>query len=236
MGKSFAITKKELKMYFNSPIAYVMITVFLLIVGWFFSSNIFLANTASLRFIFTIVPWIFLFFIPAITMRLIAEEKKRGTIETLVTMPIQDSNVIVGKFLAAMLLLVVALFMTFPYPITVASLGNVDGGEIIGGYIALVLLGALYISIGLFASSLTENQIVAFIIGFLIIFVIFMLNKVLIFLPGPLASFFEYISTDLHFNNLMRGVIDSKDLVYFISFTFLFLFLATRTLASRKWR
>ncbi|MBN1754928.1 ABC transporter permease [bacterium] len=236
MSKSLSIVKKELKMYFNSPIAYVIITVFLLIVGWFFSSNIFLANQASLRFIFSIVPWIFLFFVPAITMRLIAEEKKQGTIETLVTMPINESTIIWGKFLAATILLAVALFLTITYPLTVSILGNLDSGEIVGGYLGLLLLGGSYIAMGLFASSITENQIVAFIIGFMIIFVFFMLDKVLIFLPGPIASIFEYFSTDTHFQNLMRGVIDSKDLIYFISLIFLFLFLSTKLLVARKWK
>jgi len=228
--------KKELKSFFDSPIAYIVITIFLLISGWFFFSDLFLVNQASLRNLFNIVPFIFMFFVPAITMRLISEEKRSGTIEVLLTLPVKDHQIILGKFLAGMILVSVAVILTLIYTITLSMLGDLDSGSVIAGYIGLIFLGATYLSIGIFTSSLTQNQIVAFITSFLIIFVLYMLDKVLIFVPGFLASFLEYLSVDYHFSNISRGVIDSRDVIYYLSIIFLFLFLAVRALESRKWR
>ena len=235
MHNVFTIFKRELHSYFTSPIAYVVITVFLLISGWFFSSNLFLMNQASLRTAFSIIPLIFIFFVPAITMRLISEEKKSGTIELLVTMPIKDHEIVLGKYFAALVLLVVALAFTLIYAISLAFLGNLDAGPTIGGYIGLVFMGGTYLALGLFASSLTENQIVAFIISFLIIFVLFMLDKVLFFVPSGLTTIFEYLSIDYHFNNISRGVIDSRDVIYYLSVIVLGLVLASRMIERRKW-
>lgn len=235
MKKVYPIFKRELKAYFNSPIAYIVITVFLLISGWFFSSSLFLVNQATLRGAFGIIPLIFVFVVPAITMRLISEEKKSGTIELLVTMPVKDLEIILGKFLAALVLLTIAILLTLTYAITVSLLGDVDGGPVLGGYLGLILMGAAYLSIGIFVSSLTENQIVAFIISFLIIFALFILDQILMFIPSGLVSFFEYLSIDYHFANISRGVIDTRDLIYYISVIFFSLLLAVRSLESRKW-
>lgn len=235
MHNVISIFRKELRSYFNSPIAYIVITVFLLISGWFFSTNLFLINQATLRAAFGIIPLIFIFFVPAITMRLISEEKKSGTIELLVTMPIKDHEIVLGKFFAALVLLAIALIFTFFYGFTVAILGNADEGPIIGGYIGLLLMGGAYLALGLFASSLTENQIVAFIIAFLIIFVLFMFDKVLFFVPSWLATILEYLSIDYHFNNIARGVIDTRDLIYYLSMIVLGLTLASHMIERRKW-
>ncbi len=235
MHNIWSIYKKELKSYFNSPVAYIVITVFLLFSGWFFSSNFFLMGQATVRTALTVIPLIFIFFIPAMTMRSIAEEKKSGTIELLVTMPTRDVEIILGKFFASLTLLIVAVFFTLSYVLTASLLGNLDEGPTFGGYLGLILLGSAYLAIGIFASSTTENQIVAFIIGFAIIFVFFMLDKVLIFIPTPLVSIFEYLSTDYHFNSLARGVIDTRDIIYYISLTTFTLVLAARSLESRKW-
>jgi ABC-2 type transport system permease protein len=235
MSNVLSIYRKELKSYFNSAVAYIVITVFLLIAGWFFATNFFLIGQATVRTALSIIPLIFIFFVPAITMRTIAEEKKSGTIELLVTMPTRDMEIIVGKFLAGLTLLAIAVAFTLVYVITASLLGNLDGGPTFGAYVGLILLGSAYLSIGIFASSLTENQIVAFIISFLIIFVFFMLDKVLIFIPGPLVSIFEYLSVDYHFNSLSRGVIDTRDLIYYVSLTIFMLILAGRALESRKW-
>ena len=166
MSNVLTIFRKELKSYFNSPIAYIVITVFLLISGWFFSTNFFLMGQATVRTALSIIPLIFIVFIPAITMRSIAEEKGSGTIELLVTMPTRDMEIVLGKFFAALTLLTIAVLFTLAYVITAASLGNLDGGPTFGGYLGLLMLGAAYLSIGIFASSTTENQIVAFIISF----------------------------------------------------------------------
>jgi len=235
MNNVWSIYKKELKSYFNSAIAYIVITVFLLIAGWFFATNFFLMGQATVRTALSVIPLIFIFFVPAITMRAIAEEKKSGTIELLVTMPTKDEEIVLGKFLAALTLLAIALAFTLVYAITASLLGNLDKGPTFAGYLGLLLLGAVYLAIGIFASSTSENQIVAFIIGLAIIFVFFMLDKVLMFVPGPLVSLFEFLSVDYHFNSIARGVIDTRDLIYYLSLTIFALMLAVRSLESRKW-
>jgi ABC-2 type transport system permease protein len=229
------IYSKELKAYFNSTVAYIVIVVFLIITGWFFASNIFLANVASLRVIFEVIPLIFIFFVPAFTMRLFSEEKKTGTLEILLTKPITDLDLIIGKFLAAWALLAISLIPTLIYYFTVAAAGKVDIGPVIGGYLGLLLMGSVYVSIGIFASSVTENQVVAFIIGFMVIFILFMLNKVLFFIPNFLVPMFEYLSIDYHFSNIARGVIDTRDLIYYISLSYVFILFTQVSLERRKW-
>ena len=234
---TWTFTVKELRSFFNSAVAYVILTLFLLIAGWFFATSLFLIGQADLRDVFsTVIPLIFLFFIPALTMRLIAEEKKSGTIELLVTLPVRDVEIVLGKYLAAVILLAAALALTFAYPLTISLLGNPDGGALIGGYLGLLLMGGAYLAIGMFTSGMTQNQIVAFITGFVLIFALFMLDKVVMFFPGPIASVLEYASVTYHFENLARGVIDSRDVIYYLSLIILFLFLAVRSLEARKWR
>jgi len=236
MSNILAVFKREMKSYFNSPIAYIITTIFLLISGWFFSAGLFLVNEASLRNLMGIVPMIFIIFIPAITMRTISEERKVGTIELILTMPLKESEIILGKFLASLALLGIALFFTLVFTISIALLGNPDGGPIIGGYIGLLLMGAAYLSFGIFASSLSENQIVAFIVGFMIVLIFFLLDKILIFVPPYMVSALEYLSIDFHFNNILRGVIDTRDIIYYLSLTVFSLTLASQTLAIRKAR
>ncbi len=231
----FAIFRRELRSYFNSPVAYVVIVVFLAIIGWFFTSNLFLMNVASLRVVFELVPLVFLFFVPAITMRLLAEEKKSGTLELLTTKPVLDAEIILGKFLAAWVLLVAALVPTLLYVVTLAVLGSPDLGPVATGYLGLLLMGAVYIGIGLFASSLTENQIVAFIISFLIVLALFLMDKILMYVPEGIASTVEFLGIDYHFSNIARGVIDSRNVIYFLSLLGFSLYCATVSLERRKW-
>ncbi|MEK6649879.1 MAG: ABC transporter permease subunit [Bacteroidota bacterium] len=229
------ITARELRSSFNSPVAYVVIVVFLAIIGYFHTSNLFLLNVASMRLTFEFAPLAFLFIIPAITMRLIAEEMKTGTLELLATKPLRDMEVVLGKFFAAWTLIGIALLPTLVYASTMASLGEMDSGPVIGGYVGLLLMAAVYVSLGLLASSLTENQIVAFILGFLFCFVFFMLDKVLIYLPGFLTGIVEYLGADFHYQNIARGVIDTRDLVYFASVTGFALYLSVLSLQRRTW-
>lgn len=229
------VFRRELRSYFNSPVAYVVIVVFLAIVGWFFSSNLFLMNVASMRVVFELVPLVFLFFIPAITMRLLSEEQMTGTLELLTTRPVRDSEIVLGKFFAAWLLVAVTLLPTLLYVIALATLGPLDIGPVLSGYLGLLLMAAVYIGIGIFASSLTKNQIVAFIISFLIVLALFLLNKVLIYVPEGLASTFEFLGIDYHFSNIARGVIDSRNLIYFASLIGFSLLLASVSLERRKW-
>jgi len=230
------IFKRELRGYFDSPVAYVVITAFLLVTGWFFTTNFFVAAQADLRVIFSIIPFIFLFFTPAITMRLISEERKSGTMELMVTMPISDAAIVIGKYLASLALLAAAVLPTIVYLITVSLLGDIDGGPAIGGYIGLMLMGAAYLSIGTYGSSLTDSQVVAFIVSFFITFMFFLLDKVLFLLPSWMVSTVEYLSIESHFQNISRGVIDSRDLIYYLSLISLALYFASRSLASRRWR
>ncbi|MFN0158661.1 MAG: ABC transporter permease [Bacteroidota bacterium] len=235
LSNILTIFKREIRSYFNSAVAYVVIVVFLAIIGWFFTTNLFLANVASLRLVFELVPLIFLFFVPAITMRLLAEEKKSGTLELLTTKPVRDIEIILGKFLAAWSLLAAALLPTLIYFITLVSIGRIDVGPVISGYFGLLLMGAVYIALGVFASSLTENQIIAFIVGFLLVFAFFMLDKILLWVPEGLTTVVEFLGVNYHFSNIARGVIDTRNLIYFISITGFSLLLATVSLERRKW-
>ncbi len=229
------IFQKELRSYFNSAIAYVVIVVFLAIVGWFHISNLFLANIASLRLMFEIVPAVFLFVVPAVTMRLLSEEKKSGTIELLTTKPLHDAEIMVGKFLAAWALIGIALLPTLFYYITMSFLGSVDNGPVAGGYVGLLLMAGVYASVGLFASSLTENQVVAFIIGFVLVFALFMLDKILFYIPTGLTTIIEFLGIDFHFSNIARGVIDTRDIIYFLTLLGFTLYLTVLSLERRKW-
>jgi ABC-2 type transport system permease protein len=231
----YPIYRRELQSYFNSPVAYVVIIVFLVIIGWFFTSSLFLMNVATLTTVFEIVPWVYIGFVPAITMRLLAEEKKAGTIELLVTKPVKDVEIVLGKFLAAWTLLAAALAPTLIYLITIMPIGEVDLGPVFAGYLGLFLMGGVYVAVGLFASSLTENQIVAFIVTLLIVLALFLVDKMLIFLPEAFSTTLEFLSVDHHFNSIARGVVDSRDLIYFVSVTGFSLLLATFSLERRKW-
>ena len=229
------IFRRELQSYFNSAIAYVVLVVFLAITGWFHTSSLFLANAATLRLMFEIVPLVFLFVVPAITMKLLSEEMKSGTIELLTTKPLHDFEIVLGKFLAAWVLMGVALLLTFVYYFTMSAIGKIDNGPVIGGYFGLMLTAGVYVAVGLFASSLTENQVIAFIIGFVFVFSLFMLDKILIYVPESLASIVEFLGIDYHFSNVARGVIDTRDVVYFFSLLGFMLYLTVLSLGRRRW-
>ncbi|MBU1919863.1 ABC transporter permease [bacterium] len=234
MHNILSIGRREFRSYFDSPAAYIVITFFLLIAGYFFTSNLFLMNQANMRTLFGIVPLLFVFFVPEISMRLIAEEKKSGTIELLYTYPIKDSEIVIGKYLAALGFVAIMLLLTTVYAISTSMLGDMDGGQVAAGYIGLLLLGAAYLAIGVFASSITENQIVAFIVALSISFVFFILDKILFFLPLSLASILEYLSIEYHFQNIARGVIDTRNLIYYFSMIFVGLLLASHALSRRR--
>jgi ABC-2 type transport system permease protein len=229
------IYSKELRSYFNSPVAYIVIIVFLAIVGYFFSSSFFSNNMATMRGMFDMVPFVFLFFIPAITMRSFSEEKKQGTIELLLTKPVKDYELVIGKFLSAFVLMAITLLPTLLYVLVLLWMGEPDKGALIGGYLGLILMGGIYIGVGIFASSLTENQVVAFIIGFVAVFALFMMGKILQQVSPGLVSAVEFLSADYHYSNVSRGVVDSRDLIYYFSMIFLTIFLTKTSLESRKW-
>jgi len=238
MKEIWIITKHELQTTFDSLMAYIMIISFLGFSGfftWFFGGDIFYVNQASLSTFFSVAYWTLFFFIPALTMKLIAEEKKAGTMEMLLTKPITERQILWGKFLAILLLIIIALTLTLPYYITVWSLGPIDHGAIWSGYLGLILMSAAYISIGIFTSCLTNNQIVAFLLALLIgIFFHVIFGMIASNLTGSLGSVFNYLSLSNHFESISRGVIDSKDIIYFLSVIFLGLTGSEAILMKRK--
>jgi ABC-2 type transport system permease protein len=238
MKTIWLITRRELNSFFDSLIAFIMIILFLGFSGfftWISGSDIFMVGQASLRGFFSIAYWTLFFFIPALTMRLIAEEKKSGTIEMLLTKAVTDRQVIIGKYLATLLLIAIALAFTLPYVITLAKLGNLDAGGTICGYLALLLMSAAYTSIGLFTSSITSNQIVAFLSALFIgLFFHIIFQIIAGGMTGIIGQIINSLSVTVHFESLSRGVVDSKDLVYFGSIIFLGLFLTEVSLAKRN--
>ena len=228
---------KELKSYFNSPMAYIFLVIFALINGYFFTRTFFLFNQSDMRSLFNIIPLVYLFFIPAITMSLIAREKNLGTMEVISTLPLKEIEFVVGKFLAAFTLVLTGLIVTLIHFITLSQVGtNVDYGAVFTGYLGLALAGALYSSIGTFASSVTDNQVISFIIGIFIVLVFFLLDKMLMFVPISITGLIQYLSVDYHLSNISRGVIDSRNLIYFGSVIVFFLFTTIQVLNIRKWR
>ena len=228
------IFKKEFTAYFISPIAYIVISIFLLITGWFFFTPFFLYNQANLRNFFVLLPTVFSFVVPAVTMRLFSEEFNVGSYEILLTMPVTFRDVVLGKFLAAVAFLATMLLPTLAYPVFISFLGQLDWGPVLGGYIGAILLGAAFSAVGLFASSLTRNQIVAFIIGMAVCFGLTLIDKMLFFLPHSLLGFFEYLGADFHFQNISKGVIDSRDVLYFMSVCFVGIYGARLAMEQRS--
>ncbi len=237
MTNIFSVMRKEIRSYWNSPIAYIYVTVFLALVSWLFFENFFLQGQASLREFFGLLPMAFVLFIPAITMRLWAEEKKLGTIELLMTLPLRDHEVVLGKFFAAFLFLAISILLSLPLAIIVGALGNPDPGPIIGGYIGSLLMGAAFLAMGIFFSGLTENQIIALIISFVVAILLLLLDSTVILsrLPQSIAPAVDFLGIRSHFESIERGVVDSRDVLYFASITFFFLFLNVKAIESRKW-
>jgi ABC-2 type transport system permease protein len=227
------IFRKEFSAYFISPIAYIVIAIFLLVTGWFFFATFFLFNQANLRSFYALLPVVFAFVIPAITMRLISEEINVGSDEILLTMPVTLRDVILGKFLASVALVVAMMIPTIAYPLTVSFMGQLDWGPVVGGYLGAVFLGAAFSAVGLFASALTRNQIIAFIIGLTICFTLTLIDKLLYFLPQSMLGVFAYLGADFHFQNIAKGIIDSRDILYFVSICFVGLYGAYLALLHR---
>ncbi len=224
MKQVLHIFKKEFYAYFLSPIAYIVISIFLVVTGWFFFSTFFIYDLAGMRNFFAMMPIIFSFVAPAVTMRLFSEELNVGSYELLLTMPVTIRQVVLGKFLAGAIFMAIMLLPTISYPVTISFLGELDWGPVVGGYVGAILLAGSYCAVGLFASSLTRNQIIAFIIGLAICFSLTMLSNMLFFLPETLLGFFSYLGAEVHFANISKGIIDTRDLLYFVSVIFIGLY------------
>ncbi len=238
MKQIWIITKRELRSYFDSLLAYIVIILFLGFTGfftWLFGGDVFFRKEASMDVFFNISFWTLFFFIPLLTMRLIAEENHSGTLELILTKPINEWQLVVGKFLSTILLIGIALLLTLPYYFTIWSLGPIDHGAVWTGYLGLLLMSAAYAAIGIFASSLTKNQIVAVLIALLItIFFHLLFSLISSNLKGFLGDLLNFLSTRTHYESITRGVIDSKDLIYFITLTFLGLFGSELVIAKRN--
>lgn len=238
MKPIWIITKRELASFFDSLLAYILLLAFLGFSGlftWLIGGDIFLVKQASLQSFFGVAYWTLFFFIPALTMRMIAEEKNSGTLELMLTKPVSDWQFVLGKFSSALLLIVISLVLTLPYYITVASIGPIDHGAVWTGYLGLLFMSAAYISIGLFASSITSNQIVAFLLALLIgIFFHLLFSTLATSFTGFLGKLLNYLSLHTHYSSITRGVVDSKDVIYFLSIIFLGLFAAETAVAKRN--
>lgn len=237
MNKVWIIAKRELNVFFDSLIAYLIIILFLGFTGlftWLMGTNVFVTGVASMQAFFSVSYWTLFFFIPAITMRMIAEEKKSGTIELLLTKPVTDWQVIIGKFLSGIVLIGITLAFTLPYYFSIASLGSVDHGAVWCGYLGLMLMSAAYLSIGLFTSSVSNNQIVALLLALIIgVFFHFIFGFLAGGFKGITGEIFNYISVSDHFESIARGVIDTKDLIYFFSLILLGLIATEANMAKR---
>jgi ABC-2 type transport system permease protein len=237
---------KEVNSFFSSLIGYLVIAVFLIMIGlfmWVFSeTNILDYNYATLEQLFSIAPLVFLFLIPAVTMRSFAEENQKGTIEFLATKPLTDLQIVSGKYLANLTLVMFALLPTLIYYYSVYNLGsptgNLDSGGILGSYIGLSFLAAVFTAIGMWASSITDNQIVAFILGAFLCFFFHWAFSYLAMLPvftGGLHIFISKIGINYHYSSISRGVLDSRDIIYFISIIIVFMLATLTSLSRRKW-
>jgi ABC-2 type transport system permease protein len=238
MRNIWIIAKREVAVFFDSLIAYVIIIVFLGFSGfftWLFGNNIFYIGQADMGMFFSISFWTLFFFIPSITMRTLSEELRSGTFEVLSTKAVSDNQIVLGKFLASMILVAITLACTLPYYVTIAVLGPIDHAAVLGGYVSLLFVSAIYVSIGIFASSTTNNQIVAYLVAIFISMFFHLLADILSDeFRGRAGTVFDFLSTRSHFDSLSRGVIDSRDIFYFLSLIAAGLILAQSILSRRN--
>lgn len=238
MNRIITLTKKELNSYFNSPLGYIVATVFLLASGWIFMQGFFITGQATMRMFFSLMPIILIFILPAVTMSSWAEEKNRGTAEVLLTLPVENMQAVVGKFFSAFTFLAILLAFTFPIPYMISNVGVPDQGIIFAGYLGTLFLGAAYIAIGLWVSSITKNQIIAFLCALVVIFAFYVAGSSFLLdsMPGVVALVGKDLSLATHFDSILRGVLSLKDLVYYISVVVFFLFLNVQAVSERNWK
>ncbi len=238
-----AILLREIKTFFGSPIGYLVIAVFLLLNGlflWVFDGdyNMLQSGFADMTPFFTLAPWILIFLIPAVTMRTFSDEKKQGTLELLLTKPMSVWQIVNGKFVGAFILIIIALLPTLIYVYVLSELGmpqgNIDMGSTIGSYFGLLFLVAAYTAIGIFTSAISENQIVAFILAVVISFFLYFGIENLSRYAGGLSTIVATLGMDVHFRSMSRGVIDTRDVIYFVSITIIFLAITVFKLKTIK--
>jgi ABC-2 type transport system permease protein len=237
IANTLTIAAREFRAYFNGPMGYIVVTMFTLFVGllFFFLFGTLVLRRATLQPLFTSMSALLPLLCAALSMRSFSEERQRGTIELLITLPVRDGDVVVGKFLGSLGVLFVTLLATLSYPIAMSRMGDLDSGPVIGGYLGILLGGGAYIAIGMIVSSYMKDQISSFIVTALIGYMLYFVDKTLIFLPQSIASVMEYLCTDFHFKSIARGVIDSRNVIYFGSVIAAGLMVAARSLSSRRW-
>lgn len=226
--------KRELGFYFISPIGYIVIVLFLVATGLVYFYPFFLQGRADMRNFFTRLPIILTFVVPAVTMRLFSEEYSSGSYEVVLTFPVTTVDILLGKFLASLGFTLLMLIPTISYPLFVSSVGSLDTGPVLGGYLGTIFLMAQLCAFGLFASSLTKNQIIAFLIGAVFCAVVTLVHLVLFLLPSWSVGFFQFFSATVHFDNIGKGILDSRDLLYFVSMAFLALHFTNVVIEKRK--
>ncbi len=237
-GNTLTIAAREFWAYFSSPIGYIVMGVFTLLLGvlFFFLFGFLVLRRATLQPLFAAMSWLMPLLCAAISMRTFAEERRLGTIELLITMPVRDAEVIFGKFLGAMGLLSVTVLSTVIYPLVVGRMGDLDMGPVIGGYIGLLLGGGAYIAIGMLVSSYSRDQISAFFVTFFLGYFFFLIDKGLIFMgTSKVPTILEYLCFDYHFKSIARGVIDSRNVIFFLSVIGACLLATARSLDRRRW-
>lgn len=231
------LIKKELGSYFNSPVGYIVAAVFLAVGNWLFFKPFFVINEAGLRGYFNLLPWLLLFLAPALSMRVWAEERRMGTVEFLLTLPISPAQAVIAKFVSAWLFLIFILVLSISLPLSVSQLGRLDWGPVIGGYLGAVLLGGVYLAIGSAVSSFTRNQIIAFVASLAAMFAALILGSAFMLagLPDAVGHLLEYLGLFNHFESLARGVVDTKDLVYLLTVIAASLWVNVISLKYRRW-
>ena len=236
MKNVWAVAQRELRSYFLSPLAYVVIALFLALAGYLFALILANGREASLRGLVQNVSVLYLFIVPAISMRLLAEEQRTGTVELLLTNPVQEWEIVTGKFLASILLVLVMLGLTLLFPLFLFVFGNPDRGPIITGYLGVFLQAAAFLAVGLWASSITQNQIVAALVSFALLLVLWLSENLGQFLGGPIGQIVSYTSVINHFQSFPQGVIESKDVIYYLTLIVAGIVLSTLSLQSRRYR
>ena len=231
---AFVIMRRELRSYFSGPIGYIVTALYLVISGLLFFAAFFLQNRADLRNFFSMLPVLLSFFIPAVTMRVFSEEKRVGSIETLMTLPVREIDVVTGKYLAVLIESLIMVAPTLFYVVTAEIFGSPDYGPIVGGYLGAIFICAAFSAIGLFSSSITKNQIIAFAVAMAICLALTFVESFLVFLPDGIVKLFSFLSASVHFGSISKGILDSRDLLYFISLTALFFVCTVRAEVKNK--
>ena len=230
----YALFRRELAAYFQTPVAYVVAVVFLVATSLLFFSVFFLYDRAELRQFFSTLPLMLAIVVPALSMRLIAEERRRGTYEILATLPLRTVDIVLGKFFAVWTTTLFLLLPTLIYAITVGTIGRLDPGPVVGGYIGAILLAAAYSAVGVFASSIARSEIVALVVALVVCLALAFVESFVVLMPAAVAGVVQFMSATFHFDGFARGVVDSRSVVYLLSVTAFFIMLGHRGLTARR--